>query len=52
MVKDRQEMETSVLMSFWYPYMALRMGGVPLHSTIQEKCPQFDTFYMCRSLNV
>lgn len=39
MVKDRKEIETSVVMSFWYLYMALRMGGVPAHSAIQKKYP-------------
>lgn len=37
-------METFVVVSFWYLYMALRMHRVPAHSVIQKKCPLFDTF--------
>lgn len=44
-VKERQEMEMFVVMSFRYPYVALRMLGAPVHFVLQNKCPLFDTFY-------
>lgn len=40
----KQRNETFEVMSFWYPYRALRMRGVLAHSVLQKKCPPFDTF--------
>jgi len=42
-------METSVVMSFWYPYMALSMRRVPAPTVTQKKWPLFDPFRSVRA---